>query len=56
MLAAGGTKTPVELAKMAGVDITTDGALLDTIARIGAMIDEICALTDALDAAKDGIG
>ncbi len=56
MLAAGGTKTPVELAKMAGVDITTDGALLDTISRIGAMIDEICALTDALDAPKDEIG
>ena len=48
MLAAGGTKTPVELAKMAGVDITTDGALLDTIARIGAMIDEICALTEEI--------
>ncbi len=48
VLAAGGTKTPVELAQMAGVDITTDGPLLDTIAYIGEMIDEICALTEEL--------
>lgn len=46
VLAAGGTKTPVELARMAGVDITTDGPLLRTIARIGAMIEEICDLTE----------
>ncbi len=51
VLAAGGTKTPVELARMAGVDITTDQPLLDTIARIGAMIDEICALTKELETA-----
>ena len=48
MLAAGGTKTPVELAQMAGVDITTDQPLLDTIAYIGGMIDEICALNEEL--------
>ena len=35
VLAAGSTKTPVELAQMAGVDITTDGPLLDTIEKIG---------------------
>ena len=48
VLAAGSTKTPVELAQMAGVDITTDEPLLDTISRIGQMIDEICELTDQL--------
>ena len=31
VLKAGGTKTPVELAAMAGIDITTDAPLLDTI-------------------------
>lgn len=40
-LAAGGTVTPVEFAKMAGVDVTTDAALLDTIDYIGSIIDEI---------------
>ncbi len=49
VLAAGGTGTPLELAKMAGVDISTDGPLLDTIATIGGMIDEICQLTGELE-------
>lgn len=49
VLAAGSTKTPVELAKMAGIDISTDAPLLDTIETIGAMIDEICQLTNELD-------
>jgi len=48
VLAAGGTKTPVELAAMAGIDITTDEPLLDTIETIGAMIDEICELSEEL--------
>ena len=46
VLAAGSTKTPVELAAMAGIDITTDKPLLDTIETIGGMIDEICRLTE----------
>lgn len=49
VLAAGSTKTPVELAAMAGIDISTDAPLLDTIETIGAMIDEICQLTDELE-------
>ena len=49
VLAAGSTKTPVELAKMAGVDITTDAPLLDTIETIGSMIDEIAELTKELN-------
>jgi oligoendopeptidase F len=48
VLKAGGTKTPVELAKMAGVDITTEKPLLDTIEHIGNMIDEIIRLTDEI--------
>lgn len=49
VLAAGSTKDPVELAAMAGIDITTDGPLLDTIGTIGGMIDEICRLTEELE-------
>lgn len=48
VLKAGGTKTPAELAKMAGVDITTEKPLLDTIEYIGSMIDEIISLTEKL--------
>lgn len=48
-LAAGGTKTPLELAQMAGVDISTDAPLLDTIETIGGYIDEICRLTEELE-------
>lgn len=48
VLKAGGTKTPVELAKMAGVDITTEKPLVDTIEHIGNMIDEIIKLTEEL--------
>jgi oligoendopeptidase F len=49
VLKAGGTKTPMELAKMAGVDISTDKPLLDTIEHIGNMIDEIIELTDSMN-------
>lgn len=49
VLKAGGTKTPVELAKMAGVDITTDEPLLNTIAHIGNIIDEIIELTEEIE-------
>lgn len=50
VMAAGGTVGPVEFAKGAGVDITTDAALLDTIEIIGGYIDEIIRLTDELEA------
>lgn len=49
VLMAGGTKTPVELAKMAGVDITTEKPLLNTIEHIGSIIDEIVKLTEELE-------
>lgn len=48
VLKAGGTKTPVDLAKMAGVDITTEKPLLNTIEHIGNIIDEIIELTEQL--------
>jgi oligoendopeptidase F len=41
VLQAGSTKDPVGLAALAGVDITGDQPLLDTIAYIGSLIDEI---------------
>lgn len=49
VLKAGGTKTPVELAKMAGVDITTEKPLLNTIEYIGKIIDDIVKLTEELE-------
>jgi len=49
VLKAGGTKTPVELAAMAGVDITTDKPLIDTINHIGSIISEIEKITVELD-------
>ena len=50
VLQAGSTLSPVELAALGGIDITTDGPLLDTIETIGAYIDEICKLTEELEA------
>lgn len=52
VLAAGSTLDPEGLAKMAGVDISTDAALLDTIGYIGEIIDEICRLTEEIEAGK----
>ncbi|RLJ86295.1 oligoendopeptidase F [Planococcus citreus] len=49
VLNAGGTKTPVELSKMAGVDITTEQPLRDTIAYIGELIDELERLTEEIE-------
>lgn len=50
VLKAGGTKNPVDLAKMAGVDITTDQPLKDTIAFIGSLIDQLEQLTAEIEA------
>jgi oligoendopeptidase F len=50
VLTAGSTLDPEHLAKLAGVDITTDAALLDTIDYIGGIIDEICRLTEEIEA------
>lgn len=48
VLKAGGSKNPIELAKMAGVDITTDKPLMDTIAYIGDVITEIENLSNEI--------
>jgi len=48
VLKAGGSKTPVELAKMAGVDITTDKPLKNSISFIGNTVDKIIQLTEQL--------
>ena len=52
-LCAGSTVTPLEFAQMAGVDISTDGPLLETIEYIGEMIDEMCVLTEQLEETGD---
>lgn len=49
VLQAGGTKTPAELSKMAGVDITTDQPLRNTIAYIGDLIDQLVQLTEEIN-------
>ena len=49
VLKSGGTKTAQELAQMAGVDISTDKPLLDTIDFIGNIITQLEELTEKLD-------
>jgi oligoendopeptidase F len=49
VLRAGGTKPPVELAQMAGIDVTTDQPLKDTIAYIGELVDELEKLTEEIE-------
>ncbi len=46
----GGTKSAEELAKAAGVNVSTDAPLKDTIATIGGLIDEIVEITKQLNA------
>lgn len=50
VLKAGGTKSPVELSQMAGVDITTEKPLQETIDYIGELIDQLEKLTDEIEA------
>ena len=50
VLKMGGTKSAEELAKAAGVDVSTDAPLKDTIAIIGGLIDEIVDITKQLNA------
>lgn len=49
VLKAGGTKIPVELAKMVDVDITTEVPLRETINFISSMIDQIEELTNQIE-------
>ena len=48
VLCAGSTLDPAGLAKLAGIDITTDRPLLDTIDYIGSIVDEIEKLTEEI--------
>jgi oligoendopeptidase F len=41
VLKAGGTKKPLELAKMAGVDMTKPDPIKTVVAYVGTMIDEV---------------
>jgi oligoendopeptidase F len=52
VLKAGGTKSPAELSKMAGVDITTEKPLRDTIAYIGDLINQLVVLTEEIETVK----
>ncbi|PKK40607.1 Oligoendopeptidase F [Clostridiaceae bacterium JG1575] len=49
VLAAGGTLDPIAFAQTAGVDITTDQALKDTVAYIGSLVDELERLSEAVE-------
>ncbi len=44
-LKAGGTLTPLEFAKKAGLDLTTDTPFIQTVEHIGSLIDEIIKLS-----------
>lgn len=49
-LKAGGSKSPIELADIAGIDIRTDAPLKSTIGYIGKLVDELEMLTDEIEA------
>ena len=49
VLKTGGKETPVDLAKMAGIDITTDEPLKNTIKYIGELVDELEQLTEEIE-------
>lgn len=42
VLKAGGTLRPLELAKMAGVDMTNPDAIRKAVAYVGSLVDEVC--------------
>lgn len=48
-LKAGGSKSPVALADIAGIDIRTDAPLKSTIGYIGSLVDELEKLTDEIE-------
>lgn len=49
VLKAGGSKPPVELAKMVDIDLTTDAPLKETIAYIGSLVDELEKLSAEIE-------
>jgi oligoendopeptidase F len=53
VLDAGGTKNPVELAALAGIDISNADALKETVSFITFLVDEIERLTEKLEESKE---
>lgn len=51
-LRAGGSKSPADLASIAGIDITTDQPLRATIQYIGKLVNELEQLTDEIEATE----
>ncbi len=47
VLRSGGTKTPLELAKMAGVDMSSKRQIQEVVAHVGSLIDELGELYEA---------
>ena len=47
-LKAGGTKEILDMAKLAGIDISTDKPLKETIAFIGSLVDQVIQLSQKL--------
>ena len=52
-LKKGGSVSPVELANIAGVDITTEQPLKSTIQYISDLVDEVEKLTDEIEQANN---
>lgn len=52
LLKAGSTLDPVGLGKLAGIDLTTDEPLKNTIDYIGEIVEEIVKLTEEIDGIK----
>ena len=48
-LKLGGSKSPIELAQVAGIDITTDQPLRATINYIGELVNELEDLTNTIE-------
>ncbi|NLK11163.1 MAG: oligoendopeptidase F family protein, partial [Staphylococcus equorum] len=46
---AGGSKSPVDLAEIAGIDIRTEQPLKSTIGYIGKLVDELETLTEEIE-------
>lgn len=53
VLKAGSSKKPLDLAKMVGIDLSTDKPLLDTIKIISDIIEEIISITNKLNNNKE---
>ncbi|HLR39346.1 MAG TPA: oligoendopeptidase F [Jeotgalicoccus sp.] len=49
VLREGGKRDAVGLSKMAGIDVTTDKPLKDTISYIGSLVDDLEKLTEEID-------